>query len=103
MDQKLTRRESFAVAAGAVAAAGGIQVKASTRNDGNAIVVDPSPKHDLSPYLYMQFTEPLGATDGSVEAAWDRIEPGGHCRVRRILPIGRRRAVDVCQFRIGRS
>lgn len=37
----------------------------------NTIVVDPTPKHELSPYLYMQFMEPLGATDGSVEAAWD--------------------------------
>ena len=37
----------------------------------NAIVIDPTPKHELSPYLYMQFMEPLGATDGSVEAAWD--------------------------------
>ena len=27
--------------------------------------------HELSPYLYMQFMEPLGATDGSVEAAWE--------------------------------
>jgi len=26
---------------------------------------------ELSPYLYMQFMEPLGTTDGSVEAAWD--------------------------------
>jgi len=36
-----------------------------------AIVVDPVPVFELSPYLYMQFMEPLGATDGSVEAAWD--------------------------------
>jgi alpha-L-arabinofuranosidase len=35
------------------------------------LVVDPAPLFDLSPYLYMQFMEPLGATDGSVEAAWD--------------------------------
>src|SRR6185295_12964253 len=35
------------------------------------IVVDPVPLFELSPYLYMQFMEPLGATDGSVEAAWD--------------------------------
>lgn len=26
---------------------------------------------DISPYLYMQFMEPLGTADGSVEAAWD--------------------------------
>jgi len=35
------------------------------------IVVDPKPLFEISPYLYMQFMEPLGTTDGSVEAAWD--------------------------------
>lgn len=35
------------------------------------LVVDPVPLFELSPYLYMQFMEPLGSTDGSVEAAWD--------------------------------
>jgi alpha-N-arabinofuranosidase len=33
--------------------------------------IDPEPRFDLSPYLYMQFMEPLGTTDGSVAAAWD--------------------------------
>lgn len=37
----------------------------------SSIVADPKPQFELSPYLYMQFMEPLGATDGSVEAAWD--------------------------------
>ena len=37
----------------------------------NAVVVDPEPLFEISPYLYMQFMEPLGVTDGSVEAAWD--------------------------------
>lgn len=36
-----------------------------------AIIIDPRPTFSLSPGLYMQFMEPLGATDGSVEAAWD--------------------------------
>lgn len=35
------------------------------------ILIDPEPSFALSPYLYMQFMEPLGRTDGSVEAAWD--------------------------------
>lgn len=35
------------------------------------LVVDPKPTFDLSPYLYMQFMEPLGVTDSSVDAAWD--------------------------------
>lgn len=33
--------------------------------------IDPAPQFKLSPYLYMQFMEPLGTTDGSVDAAWD--------------------------------
>ncbi len=37
----------------------------------DAIVVDPTPGFDISPYLYMQFMEPLGVTDSSCEAAWD--------------------------------
>ncbi len=37
----------------------------------NAIKVDLTPQFELSPHLYMQFMEPLGTTDGSVEAAWD--------------------------------
>ena len=35
------------------------------------IAIDPKPKFALSPYLYMQFMEPLGTTDSSVDAAWD--------------------------------
>ena len=35
------------------------------------LIVDPQPRFDLSPHLFMQFMEPLGTTDGSVEAAWD--------------------------------
>jgi len=33
--------------------------------------VDPKPRFELSPYLYMQFMEPLGTTDASVDAGWD--------------------------------
>jgi len=35
------------------------------------LAVNPEPRFNLSPYLYMQFMEPLGSTDGSVTAAWD--------------------------------
>ncbi len=38
-----------------------------------ALRIDPTPRFELSPYLYMQFMEPLGVTDGSVEAAWDHL------------------------------
>ena len=37
----------------------------------STIVIDPKPAFELSPWLYMQFMEPLGVTDTSVEAAWD--------------------------------
>ncbi len=40
-------------------------------SSGNAIVIDPKPQFEISPHLYMQFMEPLGVTDSSVEAAWD--------------------------------
>ena len=36
-----------------------------------SIKIDPAPRFALSPYLYMQFMEPLGVTDSSVDAAWD--------------------------------
>ena len=42
-------------------------MKSSTAN----LIIDPTPQFDLSPYLFMQFMEPLGTTDGSVAAAWD--------------------------------
>ncbi len=35
------------------------------------IRINAKPLFDLSPWLYMQFMEPLGCADGSVEAAWD--------------------------------
>ena len=35
------------------------------------IEIDPRPAFALSPWLYMQFMEPLGVTDSSVEAGWD--------------------------------
>lgn len=40
-------------------------------NEPAAVVIDPKPLFQISPYLYMQFMEPLGTTDSSVEAAWD--------------------------------
>jgi alpha-L-arabinofuranosidase len=38
-----------------------------------ALVVDPDPRFALSPYLYLQFMEPLGTNDSSVEASWDHL------------------------------
>ncbi|HVY68599.1 MAG TPA: alpha-L-arabinofuranosidase, partial [Verrucomicrobiae bacterium] len=42
----------------------------AARSSGDAIVIDPKPLFDISPRLYMQFMEPLGTTDSSVEAVW---------------------------------
>src|SRR5579872_2072536 len=56
-------RREFLAAAAAVAVAQG--------QDSRAIVVDPQPLFEISPLLYMQFMEPLGTTDSSVEASWD--------------------------------
>lgn len=47
------------------------QVQAeAARNSRSPLVVDPKPLFELSPHFYMQFMEPLGVTDASVEAAW---------------------------------
>lgn len=70
-----TRREFIrTLSAAAPAAAWGVAAT-DAPPDGAAteIRVDPTPRFDLSPYLYMQFMEPLGVTDGSVAAAWDFI------------------------------
>jgi alpha-L-arabinofuranosidase len=73
MVQRLTRRDAVkAIAAGV----GGLQAIGARGADksqpaANAITIDLTPRHELSPYLYMQFMEPLGVTDSSVEAAWD--------------------------------
>src|SRR5580765_7058422 len=43
----------------------------TAKSSGASILIDPTPLFELSPYLNMQFMEPLGTTDSSVEAAWD--------------------------------
>jgi alpha-N-arabinofuranosidase len=66
-----------AAAAAGMAAARPLDVAAGPTDTqlptGSTIAVDPAPLYELSPYLFMQFMEPLGATDGSVEAAWDHL------------------------------
>lgn len=75
----MKRREFLArsggIAAGAFGAAR-LQALAQRQAEdaaasGNAVVIDPEPLFEISPHLYMQFMEPLGVTDSSVEAAWD--------------------------------
>jgi alpha-L-arabinofuranosidase len=69
-------RRSAVAAAGVLAAQrewramGQVQASAAA-SAGDAVTIDPKPLFEISPYLYMQFMEPLGVTDSSVEAAWD--------------------------------
>lgn len=71
--RKFLQNAGLAFGVGAVtkiqtlAAAQSQEAKAS----GGAIVIDPRSEFEISPYLNMQFMEPLGVTDSSVEAAWD--------------------------------
>jgi alpha-L-arabinofuranosidase len=73
MNNSISRRNMLkGVAAGLT----GAMVSRVNENIGFAeekqalLTVNPKPDFELSPWLYMQFMEPLGATDGSVEAAW---------------------------------
>lgn len=71
---KLNRRDFMKTAGlGSAAALLGADPLWGQRNleDDAVLAVDPRPGFDLSPYLYMQFMEPLGTTDSSVDAAWD--------------------------------
>jgi len=68
-------RRGFLKAAGlgstGLALAGRRSVAKEAAAADKALSVDPEPRFELSPYLYMQFMEPLGTTDSSVDAAWD--------------------------------
>jgi alpha-N-arabinofuranosidase len=59
----MIRRREFLAQAGLAAA-----LEAA---EADGIVIDPKPLFDMPPLLYMQFMEPLGATDSAVEASWD--------------------------------
>src|SRR5215203_5042856 len=74
MRRRFLKDASMAAAGIAVGGLPGVaaQVRAASATCA-PLVVDPVPLFELSPYLYMQFMEPLGATDGSVEAAWDHL------------------------------
>jgi alpha-L-arabinofuranosidase len=67
MNRRTFLRNNSIVAGAALAAA----ALPSAANDPPSIVIDPAPQFEISPYLYMQFMEPLGVTDSSVAAAWD--------------------------------
>jgi alpha-L-arabinofuranosidase len=68
--KRSARLAAVAAATAQVRALAKAQTEASATS-GAAILLDPKPLFEISPYLYMQFMEPLGVTDPSVEAAWD--------------------------------
>jgi alpha-L-arabinofuranosidase len=49
----------------------GSSTAGGTEQNRRELRIDLEAKYELSPYLFMQFMEPLGVTDSSVEAAWD--------------------------------
>jgi alpha-N-arabinofuranosidase len=65
----MTSRRRFLSSSALSASA--LSSSAAPADDPSALVVDPQPLFDISPLLFMQFMEPLGVTDSSVEAAWD--------------------------------
>jgi alpha-L-arabinofuranosidase len=73
--RKFSRRRAIGIlAASAGAAVSGASFHTQAEEpDVHSLTVNPTPRFELSPHLFMQFMEPLGATDGSVEAAWDHL------------------------------
>ncbi|MEM7697102.1 MAG: alpha-L-arabinofuranosidase [Verrucomicrobiota bacterium] len=75
--QSSTRRSFLSNASGAALAASGGAVASAQEVEAeaeNVLKINPEPGHKISPYLYMQFMEPLGTTDSSVEASWDHLK-----------------------------
>src|SRR5215212_3963052 len=60
-----------AVAIGSDPAPDAAKPGALSRPLAGLVRIDPVPLFPISPYLHMQFMEPLGVTDGSVAASWD--------------------------------
>ena len=77
MDKLYSTRREFIKTVGIGAATMAIP-SAYAEGDNSLLVVNPEPRFELSPYLYMQFMEPLGTTDGSVAAAWDFLFGSAH-------------------------
>jgi alpha-L-arabinofuranosidase len=74
MMRTVTRRQAVKSLASAALIAGGMRQRASAADsDREALEIDLTPRFELSHHLYMQFMEPLGVTDSSVEAAWDHL------------------------------
>jgi len=79
---RIWKRREFMKAVGIGTAAAAAAAKTRTASGApvspaeNVLTIDPTPLFELSPHLYMQFMEPLGVTDSSVDAAWDFLGDG---------------------------
>jgi alpha-L-arabinofuranosidase len=73
MSVTVTRRDAVKALAAGVGSAVLLASRATGARQANPreLRIELEPKHELSPHLFMQFMEPLGVTDSSVEAAWD--------------------------------
>src|SRR5262245_50967688 len=77
MGGSLTRRDAVKALAASVGGMAMLSPRALAAEERperelrHELRIDVTPKFELSPYLFLQFMEPLGVTDGSVEAAWD--------------------------------
>lgn len=71
MNRRNAIKSALVGATGITSMAGG-WINADVVSPGDDIIsIDITPRFEISPHLYMQFMEPLGTTDSSVEAAWD--------------------------------
>jgi alpha-L-arabinofuranosidase len=73
MGWTVTRREAVKALAAGIGSAVSLGSRATRAEQATPreLRILLEPKHELSPHLFMQFMEPLGVTDSSVEAAWD--------------------------------
>ena len=101
MKSPKSSRRDFLKAVGTSAALAARQARGAapaagpTPDPGAALRIDPAPRFALSPYLYMQFMEPLGTTDGSVAAAWDS---GHDCWRQDVIDAARRLAPPLLRW-----
>jgi hypothetical protein len=55
---RMSRRQTLGLLAGGT---GALVAQPTFAQQAATIAIDPTPRHELSPYLYMQFMEPRGA------------------------------------------
>jgi len=97
MSRRMTRRQLLGSAGvGAVALNIGSQKSIAIADEKKSLLtIDPQPLFELSPWLYMQFMEPLGTTDGSVAVAWDHLR---NCWREDVLDVSRELAPTLLRW-----